>query len=63
MGIVGSFQRAESSGFEFRGEAFHALNMVNLCARNRYANEPQFVRVTLPTTPGREIPLCAHLSF
>src|SRR5215472_1837245 len=63
VAIVRSFRLSESSSLQFRGEAFNALNMVNLGTPNRYVNEPQFGTVTMPMTPGREIQLSARLRF
>jgi len=63
LAIVRSFHLTERSSFEFRGEAFNALNMLNLGTPNRFVNEPQFGTITMPMTPGREIQLSARLSF
>lgn len=63
IALVRNFRLTERAGFEFRGEAFNALNMVNLGTPNRYVNEPQFGTITMPMTPGREIQLSARLSF
>jgi len=63
IALVRSFRLTESASFQFRGEAFNALNMVNLGTPNRYVNEPQFGTVTMAMTPGREIQLSARISF
>ena len=63
IAIVRSFRLTERSSFQFRGEAFNALNKTNLGTPNRYVNEPQFGTITMPMTPGREIQLSARLSF
>lgn len=63
IAIVRSFRLTERAGFEFRGEAFNALNKTNLGTPNRYVNEPQFGSITMPMTPGREIQLSARFSF
>jgi hypothetical protein len=63
IAIVRSFHLTERSSFEFRGEAFNALNMVNLGTPNRFVNTPQFGTITMPMTPGREIQLSARVSF
>ncbi len=63
LAIVRRFSLTEKTSFEFRGEAFNALNMVNLGTPNRYVNTPQFGTITMPMTPGREIQLSARLSF
>lgn len=63
LAIVRSFSLTERTAFEFRGEAFNALNMVNLGTPNRFVNTPQFGTITMPMTPGREIQLSARLSF
>jgi hypothetical protein len=53
----------EKTSFQFRGEAFNALNKVNLGTPNRYVNTPQFGTITMAMTPEREIQLSARLSF
>ena len=63
LAVVRSFTLTERTAFEFRGEAFNALNMVNLGTPNRFVNTPQFGTVTMPMTPGREFQLSARLSF
>jgi hypothetical protein len=63
IALVRSFRITESSSFEFRGEAFNALNKTNLGTPNRYVNEPQFGTITMPMTPGREVQLSARVSF
>lgn len=61
--LARTFRLTESASFQFRGEAFNALNTVNLGTPNRYVNTPQFGTITMPMTPGREIQLSARLSF
>ncbi|HYM78297.1 MAG TPA: carboxypeptidase regulatory-like domain-containing protein [Candidatus Dormibacteraeota bacterium] len=63
IALVRSFRITERSSFQFRGEAFNALNIVNLGTPNRFVNTPQFGTITMPMTPGREIQLSARLSF
>jgi hypothetical protein len=58
-----AFRLTEHSNFQFRAEAFNALNKVNLGTPNRYVNEPQFGTITMAMTPGREIQLSARVSF
>ncbi len=58
-----SFRLSERASFEFRGEAFNVLNMVNLGTPNRYVNEPQFGTITMAMTPPRELQLSARISF
>ena len=53
----------ERASFQFRGEAFNALNKTNLGTPNRFVNTPQFGTITMAMTPGREIQLSARLSF
>ena len=53
----------ERTSFQFRGEAFNALNKVNLGTPNRFVNTPQFGTITMAMTPGREIQLSARVSF
>jgi hypothetical protein len=63
IALARSFRLTETMSFQFRGEAFNALNMVNLGTPNRYVNEPQFGTVTMAMTPPREIQLSARVSF
>ena len=63
IAIARSFRLTEKASFQFRGEAFNALNMVNLGTPNRFVNEPQFGTITMPMTPGRELQVSARLSF
>ncbi|HKW63176.1 MAG TPA: carboxypeptidase-like regulatory domain-containing protein [Candidatus Acidoferrum sp.] len=58
-----TFSLTEKLRFQFRGEAFNALNKVNLGTPNRFVNTPQFGTVTMAMTPGREMQLSARLSF
>jgi hypothetical protein len=58
-----TFRLTEKTNFQVRGEAFNALNKVNLGTPNRYVNTPQFGTITMAMTPGREIQLSARLSF
>ena len=58
-----AFRLTERLNFQFRGEAFNALNQVNLGTPNRFVNTPQFGTITMAMTPGREIQLSARLSF
>ncbi len=57
------FRISERTNFQFRAEAFNALNKVNLGTPNRFVNTPQFGTITMAMTPGREIQLSARLSF
>jgi len=63
IALVRSFRLTETASFEFRGEAFNTLNMVNLGTPNRYVNEPQFGTITMAMTPPRELQLSARISF
>jgi hypothetical protein len=58
-----AFRLTERLNFQFRGEAFNALNKVNLGTPNRFVNTPQFSTITMAMTPGREIQLSARLLF
>jgi hypothetical protein len=58
-----AFRLTERLNFQVRGEAFNALNKVNLGTPNRFVNTPQFGTITMAMTPGREIQLSARLSF
>jgi hypothetical protein len=63
IALVRSFRLTERASFQFRGEAFNVLNMVNLGTPNRFVNTPQFGTITMAMTPGRELQLSARLSF
>ncbi len=63
VSLTRAFQVTEKIGLQIRGEAFNALNKVNLGTPNRYVNEPQFGTDTMTMTPGREIQLSARLFF
>jgi hypothetical protein len=58
-----AFRLNEKLNFQFRAEAFNALNKTNLGTPNRFVNTPQFGTITMAMTPGREIQLSARLSF
>jgi len=61
--IARTFRLTERANFQFRGEAFNALNKVNLGTPNRFVNTPQFGTITMAMTPGRELQLSARVSF
>jgi hypothetical protein len=63
LALERAFRVTERLNFQLRGEAFNALNKVNLGTPNRYVNTPQFGTITMPMTPGREIQISARLSF
>jgi hypothetical protein len=63
VALVREFRVTEKTNFQFRAEAFNALNKTNLGTPNRFVNEPQFGTITMAMTPGREIQLSARLSF
>ena len=63
IAVVRSFRLTERASFQFRGEAFNVLNMVNLGTPNRFVNTPQFGTITMAMTPGRELQLSARVSF
>lgn len=63
LALARSFKLTERANFEFRAEAFNALNHTNLGTPNRYVNEPQFGTITMAMTPGREVQLGARISF
>ena len=58
-----AFRLTERFAFQVRGEAFNALNKVNLGTPNRFVNTPQFGTITMAMTPGRELQVSARLSF
>jgi hypothetical protein len=63
VALVRSFRLTENASFQFRGEAFNVLNMVNLGTPNRFVNTPQFGTITMAMTPPRELQLSARVSF
>ena len=63
VAVQRAFRLSERANFQFRAEAFNALNKVNLGTPNRYVNEPQFGTITMAMTPGREIQLSVRVSF
>jgi len=63
LAIARSFNFTERMAFQFRAEAFNALNQINLGTPNRFINTPQFGTITMAMTPGREIQLSARMSF
>jgi hypothetical protein len=63
IAVVRSFRLTERASFQFRGEGFNVLNMVNLGTPNRFVNTPQFGTITMAMTPGRELQMSARLSF
>ena len=63
LAVARNFRLTEQANFQFRAEAFNALNKTNLGTPNRYVNEPQFGTITMAMTPGREIQLSARISF
>jgi len=58
-----AFRLTERFALQLRGEAFNALNKVNLGTPNRFVNTPQFGTITMAMTPGRELQVSARLSF
>jgi carboxypeptidase family protein len=63
IAIQRAFRLTERLKFQVRGEAFNALNKVNLGTPNRFVNTPQFGTITMAMTPGREMQVSARLSF
>ncbi len=63
VALARSFSFTEKASFQFRVEAFNALNKINLGTPNRFVNTPQFGTITMAMTPGREIQLSARVSF
>ena len=61
--LARTFRFTERANFQFRAEAFNALNRVNLGTPNRFVNTPQFGTITMAMTPGREIQLSGRISF
>ena len=61
--LARTFRFTERASFQFRAEAFNALNKVNLGTPNRFVNTPQFGTITMAMTPGREIQLSGRISF
>jgi hypothetical protein len=63
LAVTRSFKVTERANFEFRAEAFNALNKTNLGTPNRFVNTPQFGTITMAMTPGRQLQLGARVSF
>src|SRR6202022_540581 len=63
LAIARAFRLTEKMDFQFRAEAFNALNKTNLGTPNRFVNTPQFGTITMAMTPGREMKGSARLSF
>jgi len=63
LAIARSFNFTERLAFQFRAEAFNALNQINLGTPNRFVNTPQFGTITMAMTPGRQLQLSARMSF
>jgi hypothetical protein len=63
LALERAFHISEKASFQFRAEAYNAVNKTNLGTPNHYVNEPQFVTITMAMTPGREVQLSARLSF
>ena len=63
IALARGFRLSERVGLQFRGEAFNALNQVNLGTPNRFVNTPQFGTITMAMTPGRELQVSARVSF
>ncbi|HEX6881473.1 MAG TPA: hypothetical protein VF135_13970, partial [Terriglobales bacterium] len=63
LALSRTFQFAERANFQFRAEAFNALNKTNLGTPNRFVNTPQFGTITMAMTPGRVMQLGARISF
>jgi hypothetical protein len=57
LAVVRAFRLTEAANFQFRAEAFNALNKINL------GTPKQFDTITMAMTPGREIQLSARVSF
>jgi hypothetical protein len=63
LALARAFRLGERTSLQFRGEAFNALNKVNLGTPNRFVNTPQFGTITMAMTPGREVQVSARVSF
>jgi hypothetical protein len=63
LALARTFRVTERVNLQLRGEAYNALNKVNLGTPNRYVNTPQFGTITMAMTPGREMQIGARLSF
>jgi len=63
LALARVFRLGERTSLQFRGEAFNALNKVNLGTPNRFVNTPQFGTITMAMTPGREVQVSARVSF
>src|SRR6202790_4848150 len=63
LAIERAFRVTEKANFQFRAEAFNALNKTNLGTPDRFVNTPQFGTITMAMTPGREMQVSARISF
>jgi hypothetical protein len=63
LALARTFHVTERVGFQIRGEAFNALNKINLGTPNRFVNTPQFGTITMAMTPGREIQFSTRVTF
>jgi hypothetical protein len=63
IAVTRGFRMTEHTRFQFRAEAFNALNHGNLGTPNPFVNTPQFGTITMAMTPGRELQLSGRLSF
>ena len=63
VALARTFLLTERVSLQFRGEAFNALNKVNLGTPNRFVNTMQFGTITMAMTPSREVQVSARLSF
>lgn len=63
LALARTFRLTERLNFQLGGEAYNALNKVNLGTPNRYVNTPQFGTITMTMKPGREIQIAARLSL
>jgi hypothetical protein len=57
------FLKGERWRFQLRGEAFNAMNHLNLGTPNRFVNTSQFGTITEAATPGRELQVSGRVSF
>src|SRR5262249_1283013 len=63
LALERTFSLTEKIRFLLRGEAFNALNKMNLGTPNRFVNTPQFDIITIAMLAGRESQLGAQQPF
>lgn len=63
LALTREFGLRESARLQFRAELFNALNHTNLGTPNRFVNTPQFLSITNPATPARQVQFSVRITF